>query len=95
MVLGSYAKHPGLTFRAKRILARHTALVRYQGLALGADTFPTASHGALLFMSGHSLDFLLLSSSSLLPLDSLDDEQGQLNGFYAFPASLICASYFC
>jgi hypothetical protein len=65
MVLGSYTKHPGLTFRAKRILARHTALVRYQGLALGADTFPAATHGVLLFMFGHILDFLMNKYSSL------------------------------
>jgi len=88
MVLGSYVKHPGLALRATFILARNSALVRYNGLALGADAFPTATHGVLLLMSGHDLDFLmnkyspfrlLLVLFSLSPVDFSYDERGQLS----------------
>jgi len=59
MVIGPHAEQFGLAFRATYILARYTALVWYQGFALGADTFPTATHGMLRLMSGHDLDYLM------------------------------------
>jgi len=60
MVIGPYAEHSfSLAFRATFILARHTALMRYQGSALGADAFPTTAHGVFMLMSGHDLDFLM------------------------------------
>ena len=59
MVIRPHAEHFSLTFRATYILARHTALVWYQGFALGADTITTTTHGVLLLMSGHDLNFLM------------------------------------
>ena len=58
MVIGPYAEHFfSLAFRAMFILARHTALMWYQGSALGADTFPATAHRVFMLMSGHEVNF--------------------------------------
>jgi len=58
MVIGPYTKHFfSLAFRAMFILARHTALMWYQGSALGADAFTATAHGVFMLLSGHDANF--------------------------------------
>jgi hypothetical protein len=63
VVFGPYSQHFSVALRAALILARHTALVRYAGVALGADTLPAFPHRVLEFMFGHFVDLLSANTS--------------------------------
>jgi hypothetical protein len=58
VVFRPYSQHFSVALRAAFILARHTALVRYAGVALGADTLSAFPHRVLVFTFGHFTDLL-------------------------------------
>ena len=46
-------QHFSVALRAMFFLARHTAIVRHNGVAFWADALPTASHSVLAILFGH------------------------------------------